>query len=81
MSNFRHNSRIGTLKDQCICGHFKQLGDNFRCFVGVPYEMLDLRPFSALSSVRVANTLLAIVSKQQKAWCLFVHATCATWLQ
>jgi hypothetical protein len=65
MTNFHHNSRIGTLKDQCICGHFKQIGYNFRCFVGVQNEMLDLRPFSARSSVSVGSTLLAIVSKQQ----------------
>ena len=65
MSNFLHNSRIGTLKDQCICGHFKQMGYNFRCFVGVPNEMLDLRHFFALSSVSVGSTLLTIVSKQQ----------------
>jgi hypothetical protein len=77
MRNLRHNSRIGTLKDQCICGLFKQLGYNFGCFVGVQNVMLARRIFSAFSSVSLANMLLAMVLKQQKSWCLFVHATCA----
>ena len=80
-SNFRHNSRTGTLKDQYICGHFKLLGYNFRCFVGVPNEMLDFHPFSGLSSVSMANTLLTTVSKQQWGCCLLVHATGVTSLQ
>jgi len=81
MSNIRHNSEIGMLKDQCICGHFERLGYNFRCFVGVPNEILDVLPSAAISSVSVANTLLAMASKQQWGWSLIVRVTYVTSLQ